>query len=117
VRFQAIVTTPQAFLRGLLANYVADAILRSPAVLGSLQILGSPTALLSRVLSGVKDLVMLPAAGTGEGPFAVLSGKRRWDGLYGVYGNVVYIALYGVARRVWRGDSISPGWLVEAPQG
>ncbi|EKU20972.1 vacuolar protein sorting-associated 13b-like protein, partial [Nannochloropsis gaditana CCMP526] len=58
-----------AFLKGILSNYVADAIFRSPALLGSLEIIGSPAILVSRVVSGLKDLVMLSASGslTGAG--------------------------------------------------
>ena len=70
---RAMVTTPALF-RGVIANYLADAILRSPALLGSLQILGSPTGLLSQVLSGLKDLVTLAADGGRRGPVGAISG-------------------------------------------
>lgn len=69
VRLTDVFSTPQAFLKGILSNYVADAIFRSPALLGSLEIIGSPAILVSRVVSGLKDLVMLSASGslTGAG--------------------------------------------------
>ena len=44
----------------LAANYIADAIIRSPALLGSLQILGNPTNLLGSVARGLWDFVSMP---------------------------------------------------------
>lgn len=75
VKLSSCLCTPSAFLKDLLANYAADALLRSPAVLGSLQILGSPTMLLSRVVRGVTDLLVFSAQGTMDGPFAAIKGE------------------------------------------
>ena len=52
-------------------NYTLDALLRSPALLGSLQLLGSPTSLLTTLAVGLRDLVGLPLEAIGHGPVAV----------------------------------------------
>ncbi len=40
-------------LRNLVSLYVADMVVRSPTLLGSLQILGNPTSFVSSVIDGV----------------------------------------------------------------
>eukprot|EP00939_MAST-03C_sp_MAST-3C-sp1_P001161 g1161.t1 len=59
--------SPGRFAKNLAANYVADALIVSPALLGSLEILGNPTAFLSSVFAGVHDLVTLPVMGAEKG--------------------------------------------------
>jgi hypothetical protein len=40
-------------VRNLVSLYVADMVVRSPSLLGSLQILGNPTSFVSSVIDGV----------------------------------------------------------------
>ncbi|CAM9119693.1 unnamed protein product, partial [Phaeothamnion confervicola] len=56
---------------------MADALLRSPAVLGSLQMLGSPTVLLSEWAAGVYDLFALPIRAIPQGPLPTLWATGR----------------------------------------
>jgi hypothetical protein len=53
-----------------MSNYAVDALLRSPQVVGSLQLLGSPTLLLGAVGSGLRDLVAMPLEALPMGPVA-----------------------------------------------
>jgi len=57
----------------LAAQYLADAILAAPIILGSLQILGNPTFLVQSLISGVTDFVTLPTHALARGPTAFLS--------------------------------------------
>jgi hypothetical protein len=54
------------------ASYAADALVRSPQLVGSLQLLGAPTSLLRAVAAGLRDLVALPLEALPRGPVAVL---------------------------------------------
>lgn len=56
----AVFAYPQRLATELGANYVADALLRSPAVLGSLEMIGNPTALARDISTGVVDLFRMP---------------------------------------------------------
>ena len=49
------------------AVYVADALLRAPALLGSLDVLGAPTRLIESVGAGFHDLVAMPAEAAAAG--------------------------------------------------
>lgn len=48
-------------LKALAAHYTADAILYAPVLLGSLNMLGNPTQLVSSLASGLQDLFYLPS--------------------------------------------------------
>jgi hypothetical protein len=102
-----------SFVRSVLSSYATDAILRSPAVLGSLQILGSPTVLLSRLLTGLRDLVVLPAAGTLEsGPYGAITGAGK--GLLSLTRHVVggtLSSLAAISSSVRRNLPTGPGRL------
>ena len=52
--------TPRALLRDVAANVVADVIVRVPAVLGSLELLGNPTALIQELADGVATALLTP---------------------------------------------------------
>ncbi|DBA04339.1 TPA: hypothetical protein N0F65_002101 [Lagenidium giganteum] len=54
-------------LKDLAANYVADAIVRSPMLLMSLNILGNPMGFFRNVGSGFRDLFQIPVAATRNG--------------------------------------------------
>lgn len=51
---------PARLVQELAASYLADAIVQSPMLLGSLQLLGNPTFLLHSMARGVSDLLSLP---------------------------------------------------------
>jgi len=59
------------------ASYAADALLRSPQLVGSLQLLGAPTSLWRSVTTGLRDLVALPLEAVPHGPVAVLRGALK----------------------------------------
>ena len=58
-------------------SYAADALLRSPQLVGSLQLLGAPTSLWRAVTTGLRDLVALPLEAVPHGPVAVLRGALK----------------------------------------
>ena len=65
------ICAPAAHLTSeLTSNYALDALLRSPQVVGSLQLLGSPTLLIGAVGRGLRDLVALPLEALPLGPVA-----------------------------------------------
>jgi hypothetical protein len=69
VQLRRIFAAPRRIAEELAANFIADAILMSPALLGSLQVLGNPLALIRAFAAGVGELVAAPlhAARGGEG--------------------------------------------------
>jgi hypothetical protein len=75
-----VLAAPDRLSKEIVATYLTDAILRSPLLLGSLDLLGSPTLLLERVGAGFHDLVAMPAeaaaagGGVGEVSMAVGAG-------------------------------------------
>ena len=60
VQLRRIFAAPRRIAEELAANYIADAILMSPALLGSLQVLGNPVSLIRALASGVGELVAAP---------------------------------------------------------
>jgi hypothetical protein len=86
-----------ALAKELAANYAADALLSSPALLGSLDLLGNPTGLLREYAIGMKDLVLLPlqAVREGRGVGGLLRGVR--DGSSSLVRHVVGGTLTSVA--------------------
>ena len=49
-------------LHGLLAHYMAEALLNAPQMIGSLELLLNPTGLLQSVGQGFADLIAMPLA-------------------------------------------------------
>ena len=64
-----VLASPARFAQDLAANYVADALIVAPALVGSLEILGNPTALFRSVGTGLYDLVAMPMNGAEEDGF------------------------------------------------
>ncbi|KAK9829132.1 hypothetical protein WJX72_004063 [[Myrmecia] bisecta] len=59
---QGLLFRPSVLLHGLLAHYMAEALLNAPQMLGSLELLFNPTGLIQSVTQGFQDLVALPLA-------------------------------------------------------
>ena len=57
----------------ILAQYLTDAILSAPIILGSLKILGNPTFLIQSVSRGLYDLLSLPTHALSRGPGAFVA--------------------------------------------
>ena len=57
---RSVCVTSEELLRDLAGEYAVDTALRSPQLLGSLQVLGAPTQLLSNIGRGLRDLVAMP---------------------------------------------------------
>jgi Vacuolar-sorting-associated 13 protein C-terminal len=55
-----VLDAPAAVTHFVFANYTADTLLRSPAVLGSLMAIGNPTALVNEWCKGLHDLIIVP---------------------------------------------------------
>ena len=74
-----VFATKELLVKELLANYLADALLNSPALIGSLEIIGNPTGFIRAISSGMWDLVALPMEEMqhGFGPGALLRGVAR----------------------------------------
>jgi hypothetical protein len=94
---QCMLGSKAALVKELAANYAADALLSSPALLGSLDLLGNPTGLLREYAIGMKDLVLLPiqAVREGRGVGGLLRGVR--DGSSSLVRHVVGGTLTSVA--------------------
>ncbi|KAG7381181.1 hypothetical protein PHYPSEUDO_006329 [Phytophthora pseudosyringae] len=73
---------PDQLFKDLAADYVADAIVRSPMLLMSLNIIGNPAGFLRSFGQGVRDLVEIPLA-------ASRNGYSPWVLTKGVVGGVV----------------------------
>jgi len=89
LRFSAVVLehvceVPHEILKELAANYIADAILDTPSMIGSLEILGNPVGFARSVGAGFYDLFALPlrAVRHGYGPGGIMRGiARGWTSL------------------------------------
>eukprot|EP00005_Dracoamoeba_jomungandri_P011977 CAMPEP_0174277286 /NCGR_PEP_ID=MMETSP0439-20130205/60850_1 /TAXON_ID=0 /ORGANISM="Stereomyxa ramosa, Strain Chinc5" /LENGTH=434 /DNA_ID=CAMNT_0015369595 /DNA_START=1143 /DNA_END=2444 /DNA_ORIENTATION=- len=66
--------TPTQLFSEIAPHYVADSVLRTPAILGSLELLGNPTGIMRAMGSGVYDLVYQPIHGMQEGGISGLVG-------------------------------------------
>ena len=112
VSLSNVAAAPAALARGLLASYIADAILRSPVLLGSLDLLGNPTSFVRSVAAGVHDVFAMPLrapsllAGVGLG-WASLAGHVTEGALHSIAAFAV-----SVSRNV---DRLSSGEGREAP--
>lgn len=60
VSLRGVLARPDEIAEQIATNYAVDALLRSLAVVGSLEALGSPTTLLSEWGKGVYDLFAIP---------------------------------------------------------
>ena len=91
VTLRSVLASPERLGRELSANYIADAIFRLPALIGSLEILGNPTGFFRAVGSGLHDLFALPIRS--------LSREGGVDGAPGGGGDwVVSALLRGIAQ-------------------
>jgi hypothetical protein len=70
VSLQSVHCSAERLVHELAANYLADAIVRSPLLLGSLDLLGNPTFLVHSLGKGMHDLVYLPSSAVSRGPAA-----------------------------------------------
>ena len=70
ISLRRLFSSPSAITAEVMSSYAADALLRSPQLLGSLQLLGNPTSLVSALALGVRDLVVLPLEAIPYGPLA-----------------------------------------------
>jgi hypothetical protein len=70
VELDAVCCAVDPLVRELLAKYLADAVVRTPMLLGSLDLLGNPTFLVQSLGKGLHDLVALPKNALPEGPTA-----------------------------------------------
>ena len=62
VHADSLLFRPSIMLHGLLAHYVAEALLNAPQMIGSLELLLNPTGLLQSVGQGFADLIAMPLA-------------------------------------------------------
>ena len=62
VQADSLLFRPSIMLHGLLAHYVAEALLNAPQMIGSLELLLNPTGLLQSVGQGFADLIAMPLA-------------------------------------------------------
>ena len=65
-----VLCAPNRLVKELAATYLADTILRSPVLLGSLDLLGNPTQFINSVATGFTNLVTIPASALQNGPSA-----------------------------------------------
>jgi hypothetical protein len=73
VELNAVYCAANPLVREMLANYLADAVVRTPVLLGSLDLLGNPTFLVQSLGKGLHDLVELPRNALPQGPTAFVS--------------------------------------------
>jgi vacuolar protein sorting-associated protein 13B len=91
--------------RELLASFIADALLSSPALVGSLELLGNPTGLLRSMSRGVYSLFALPierarSDGTTGGVLAGLA--QGWSALVTHVSHGTLVSLSGLAGSLSR---------------
>ena len=67
-------TVTKEFIRSILYNYATQALVRVGWILGSLNIIGSPTGLIQSIGHGLSDFFVLPYNGLIRGPSAFVSG-------------------------------------------
>ena len=70
----SVLTTPWRLGQTLAMHYVSSALFKAGWVVGSLELLGSPTALARTVTLGLKDFVRLPFQGMMRGPRGLVAG-------------------------------------------
>lgn len=72
-----IITMPLKFGQSLGMHYLSGAIFGAGWVVGSLEILGSPSGLARSVTTGLKDFVSLPVRGLFRGPWGFIVGVTQ----------------------------------------
>lgn len=77
VSLRGVLARPDEIAEQIASNYAVDALLRSLAVVGSLEALGSPTTLLSEWGKGVYDLFAMPIKAMPQVPCYMLTHRRR----------------------------------------
>ena len=118
VHLRRIFAAPRRIAEELAANFIADAILMSPALFGSLQVLGNPVSLIRAFAAGVGELVAAPlhAARTGKGILGVagaLAGGGRYlasrtlGGILTSFAGMTTALARNVDRLSFDGDHIS----------
>ncbi|OQR84540.1 hypothetical protein ACHHYP_13263 [Achlya hypogyna] len=98
--------------KDLAANYVADALVRSPMVIMSLNVLGNPAGFVRDVSAGVQDLVRLPLlaiAEQGYSPVSITKGVVQGAVSFATHTSVAALSsVSGVAHAISRSmDHIS----------
>lgn len=117
VQCNQLLAAPEIVARELLASYLTDVLLRTPALLGSFDILGNPTGLARSLAAGVYDLFAMPmrasmAAGN-RSVLALIQGVGRgWASLAGhiaagTLGSVAGLAM-SLARNLDRMTKAQP---------
>ena len=84
VSLRSVFATPSWLVQELTANYMADALLNTPALISSLEILGNPGGFVRSVMHGVRDLLAMPLTEIqqGFGPGSVIRGVAKgWASL------------------------------------
>lgn len=90
-------------LRELLAQLIADAVLSSPSLVGSLEVLGNPTGLLRSFGAGVYDLFALPLASLDKGRGGVVKGVAAgWKSLFTHVSEAALHSVSGIAGTLSR---------------
>ncbi|CBN76641.1 conserved unknown protein [Ectocarpus siliculosus] len=77
VSLRGVLARPDEIAEQIASNYAVDALLRSLAVVGSLEALGSPTTLLSEWGKGVYDLFAMPIKAMPQGPSSTFRATFR----------------------------------------
>ncbi|CAM9091454.1 unnamed protein product [Hapterophycus canaliculatus] len=80
VSLRGVLARPDEIAEQIASNYAVDALLRSLAVVGSLEALGSPTTLLSEWGKGVYDLFAMPIKAMPQGPSSTVRATFRGVG-------------------------------------
>ena len=79
-KIAATQTVLKEFVRSVLYNYATQALVRVGWILGSLNIIGSPTGLIQSIGHGISDFFVLPYNGLIRGPTSFVSGLRMGVG-------------------------------------
>lgn len=69
-----VLCSTSRFIQEITANYVADIILRSPFILGSIDLLGNPTQVYQKVQLGVSNLLSIPRSASSNGTLPFIRG-------------------------------------------
>eukprot|EP00474_Spongospora_subterranea_P000863 CRZ01321.1 hypothetical protein [Spongospora subterranea] len=79
VELKSVLSSSDRLIKELSANYLADVIMISPLLFGSMDLLGNPTQLISSFSKGIQGLVRLPSRALTRGPRAL-----AWATLQGI---------------------------------
>ncbi|SPQ97365.1 unnamed protein product (mitochondrion) [Plasmodiophora brassicae] len=84
---RSVLSSQERLIKELSACYLADTIIRSPMLLGSLDLIGNPTQVVSSISKGIHDLVTLPTRALTQGPRAF-----AWAAMQGVGSLIQHIS-------------------------